>query len=284
MKIVSNCRAWKLRASLALCLIATIPSVLLAAGNQPYEERKEEVKFVRGSIGLWCAKPANPRSPTFLVIFASGDGGMHGVSKAIYKHIAEQGHYVAAYSSREALKPVKSSERFMTFPEAAEAITTLVREARRLLNLPDSTPTIVSGNSRGASMVVFAAGEPSLKPHICGGVAIALTRESDYITPPGPAERDAGIKLDEKGGVLLYPALDRLGSIPIAVIQSTNDSYVTSAESRQLMGPDTPTRRLYEVQASNHSFGGGQDQLLRDLDEALNWIASAIKSPGATAK
>jgi len=266
----------------ALCLILIIPGVLLSAGNQPYDERKEEVRFPNRSIGLWCAKPTNPRPPTFLVIFASGDGGMHGVSKAIYKHIAEQGHYVAAYSSREALARVKSSGNFLTFAEAASAITTLLREARRLLGLPESTPTIVSGMSRGASMVVFAAGEPSLKPQICGAVAIALTRESDYVKPPGPAERDAYIKLDDKGGVLLYPALDRLGSIPIAVIQSTKDSYVPSAESRKLMGPDTPTRRLYEVQASNHSFGGAKDQLLRDLDEALNWIASTIKPQGGS--
>jgi len=265
-----------------LCLIATIPGGLLAAGNQPYDERREEVRFLNRSIGLWCAKPTNPRPPTFLVIFASGDGGLHGVSKAIYEHIAEQGHYVAAYSSREVLSRVKSTGKFLTSSEAATAVTTLLREAKRLLDLPDSTPAIVSGCSRGASMVVFAAGEPSLKPQICGAVAIALTRESDYVTPPAPAERDAYIKLDDKGGVLLYPALDRFGSIPIAVIQSTKDSYVPSAESRQLMGPDTPTRRLYEVKASNHSFGGGKDQLLHDLDEALNWIASTIQSKGAS--
>ena len=282
MKIMPNCRTWKLRAAVTLCLIATIPGGLLAAGNQPYDERREEVRFLNRSIGLWCAKPATPRSPTFLVIFASGDGGLHGVSKAIYEHIAEQGHYVAAYSSREALAHVKSTGKFLTFPEAATAITILLREAKRLLDLPDSTPAIVSGCSRGASMVVFAAGEPSLKPRICGAVAVALTRESDYVTPPAPAERDASIKLDDKGGVLLYPALDRLGSIPIAVIQSTKDSYVPSAESRQLMGPDTPTRRLYEVKASNHSFGGGKDQLLHDLDEALDWIASTIQSQGGS--
>ena len=282
MKILPKCRSWKLRAAVALCLILAIPCVLLAAGNQPYDERKEDIKFPNHSIGLWCAKPTNPRPPTFLVIFASGDGGLHGVSKAIYEHMAEQGHYVAAYSSREALSRVKSTGKFLTSSEAATAVTTLLREAKRLLDLPDSTPAIVSGCSRGASMAVFAAGEPSLKPQICGAVAIALTRESDYVTPPAPAERDAYIKLDDKGGVLLYPALDRLGSIPIAVIQSTKDSYVPSAESRQLMGPDTPTRRLYEVKASNHSFGGGKDQLLHDLDEALNWIASTIQSKGAS--
>lgn len=282
MKFLPNCGAWRQWAAVALCLILIIPGVLLAAGNQSYDEHKEELRFPNRAIGLWCAKPATPRTPTFLVIFASGDGGLHGVSKAIYEHIAEQGQYVAAYSSREALARVKSTGEFLTFPEAASAITILLREAKRLLDLPDSTPTIVTGNSRGASMVVFAAGEPSLKLQICGAVAIALTRESDYVTPPAPAERDAYIQLDDKGGVLLYPALDRLGPIPIAVIQSTKDSYVPSAESRQLMGPDTATRRLYEVQASNHSFGGGKDRLLRDVDEPLNWIASTIKVPGAT--
>lgn len=282
MEILLNRRTWKLRAAVALCLIVVVPCVLMAAGNRPYDERREDLKFANHSIGLWCAKPTNPRPPTFLVIFASGDGGLHGVSKAIYNHMAEQGHYVAAYSSREALSQVKSTGKFLTFAEAAAAVTTLVREAKRLLDLPESTPTIVTGNSRGASMVVFAAGEPSVKSQICGAVAMALTRESDYVTPPAPAERDAHIKLDDKGGVLLYPALDRLGSIPIAVIQSTKDSYVPAAESRQLMGPDTPTRRLYTVQASNHSFGGARDQLLHDLDEALGWIASTIQFKGGS--
>jgi len=284
MKLTPNCTVWRLRAAVALCVVLLAPSALRAGGNRTYDESKEAVRFLNRSIDLWCARPKTPRSPTFLVIFASGDGGMRGGSKAIYEHVAEQGRYVAAYSSREALKPVKSSGEFMNFPEAAADIAGLIREAKRLLGLPDSTPTIVSGVSRGASMVVFAAGEPSLQPCICGAVAIALTRESDYMKPPDPAERAASIKLDEKGGILLYPALDRLGSIPIAVIQSTNDSYVPSAESRRLMGPDTPTRRLYEVQASNHSFGGGQDQMLRDVDEALNWIASTIKAPVATTK
>ncbi len=64
------------------------------------------------------------------------------------------------------------------------------------------------------------------------------------------------------------------GRFPLAVIQSTNDGYVRSAESRRLMGPDTPTRRLYEVESRNHSFGGGTDTLMRDLDDAMAWIVA----------
>jgi len=63
-----------------------------------------------------------------------------------------------------------------------------------------------------------------------------------------------------------------LGSTPVAVIQSTNDPYVPAAESRELLGPDTPTLRLYEVEASNHRFGGAHDKLIEDVDDAMRWI------------
>src|SRR4029079_14794460 len=103
-----------------------------------------------------------------------------------------------------------------------------------------------------------------------GAIALALTREVDYLKAP-PAER-AEIQVDDKGRVQIYPALEMLGSPPLAVIQSTSDPYVPSAESRQLLGPDTPTLRLYEVEAKNHRFGGAHDQMMADVDDALGWI------------
>jgi hypothetical protein len=284
MKFVSSIKVRELGIAAVLCMIFITPTALWAASNNAYDESGEKVKLPNRTLNLKCAKPKNPRSPAFLIIFASGDGGLRGNSNAVYKHMAEQGHYVAAFSSREALKPVKSSGKFITVTEGVDDISALMREGKRLLGLPESTPTVVSGVSRGATMVVFAAAAPPLQRYICGAVAIALTRETDYLTPPDAAKRSPLIKLDEKGRILLYPALDMIGSIPIVVIQSTNDSYIGSAESRRLMGPDTPTRRLYEIEARNHSFGGGQDQLLRSVDEALNWIAATIKAPDATSK
>ncbi len=262
--------------AVALCMIFAGSGALRAApGNNTYKERQEEVRLPNRSLHLRWARPEIPSAPTFLVAFATSDGGLHGGSKAIYKHLAQQGYYVAAVSSREVLKSVRSSGKLITFPEATADIEAFIREAKRLLRLPESTPTIVTGLSRGASIVVLAAGDPSLQRYICGAVAIALTRETDYVKPPEPAQRAVSIRLDEKGGILLYPALDRLGSIPIAVIQSMHDDYVPSSESRSLMGPDTPARRLYEIPASDHAFTGGRSQMLRAVDDALSWITAA---------
>jgi fermentation-respiration switch protein FrsA (DUF1100 family) len=59
------------------------------------------------------------------------------------------------------------------------------------------------------------------------------------------------------------------------VIQADGDKYVPAAEARTLFGLDGPARRLYTVEDSAHSFGGKQDVLLRDLDDALAWVKSA---------
>jgi fermentation-respiration switch protein FrsA (DUF1100 family) len=150
----------------------------------------------------------------------------------------------------------------------------ITRQAKEKLGLPPATPVIVTGVSRGANMVVLAAGDKTLQTEIVGAVALALTREMDYVEIPEGAERLHGVKVDDERRVQTYPAIQRVGAIRLAVIQSTNDSYVPSAESRQLLGPDTPTRRLYEVKSSGHSFGGGEAEMLQALDDALDWIAS----------
>jgi len=80
------------------------------------------------------------------------------------------------------------------------------------------------------------------------------------------------VLVDDQGRIQIYPALKSLGSTPVAGIQSTNESYVAAAEARQLLGPDTATLRLYEVESSNHRFGGGREKVLEDVDDALQWI------------
>jgi type IV secretory pathway VirJ component len=215
-----------------------------------------------------------PNPPPFLILFVTGDAGWQGASKPVFEHMAEQGYTIAAYNSRQALKITKQSGKNMTLVEGTVDLTSIIDQAKQALGLPEKTLTILTGDSRGASMVVFGAANKKMQPILAGAVAVALTREADYLGAPDPSVHMPGIEKDEKGQIQLYPAIDRIGSLPIAVIQSTGDKYVPAAEARRLFGPDTPTRRLYSVKASNHRFSGGRDELMRDLDAALAWITS----------
>ncbi len=262
------------------CAAAAIGAVLGAAGcagqitARPDLYTAEKVPSeARGrGVEMVLVKPVSPKPSPVLVMFASGDGGLMGASKTVLQHLADQGHYVAGISSRQALGIMRSSGDLIQPAEGVAVLGALKAQAKEKLGLPASTPVVVTGMSRGANMVIFAAGNPTLKTDIVGAVAIALTRELDYLEVPDAAVGLPGVKVDDKGRAQAYHGIERLGAVPLAVIQSTNDKYVPSAESRTLLGPDTPTRRLYEVPSSGHSFGGGEEVMLKDVDDALNWI------------
>ena len=142
MGTIRDLRALKPAVAAVISLLFILPAALPAAGHDAYTECEEEVRLPNRTIHLKCASPKTPRAPVFLVVFASGDGGLRGASKAAYEYMAERGHYVAAFSTSEALKPVKSSGRFMTVTEAADDIEALMREGKKLLGLPEPTPTV----------------------------------------------------------------------------------------------------------------------------------------------
>jgi predicted esterase len=138
---------------------------------------------------------------------------------------------------------------------------------------------IVVGFSRGASIVAYTAMNPRLGVGMAGTVAIALTREDEYVRASTGRHRSL-LKVDGQG-LQIYPSLAAVRGTRLAVIQSTHDHYVPAAESRELLGPDTPERRLYAVEARNHLFGGGRDVLMRDLDDALGWIETKAQPQAA---
>jgi hypothetical protein len=228
------------------------------------------------SLKLTLSKPATDAAPPFLVVFASGDGGLRGASKDVMRHLIARGFWVAAFSSPEAFKGMNDDgKEKANYAGARDRLASIIAQAKQALGVADQTSIVIAGMSRGANVVVAAAGDPSLKPGIVGAVAIALTREFDELTIPDSAMANAGVTKDDRGRLQTYPGLERLGSLRLAVIQSTNDSYVRSSESRRLLGPDTSTRRLYEVESKNHSFGGGEEALMRSLDDAMTWIEGA---------
>jgi hypothetical protein len=271
---------------LALICLAGLPACAAQLKAKPdiFESHEEEVALTGFKLHVTCVKPVHPRSPAYLILYATGDAGWMGAAGAIVEKMAEEGFTIAAFDAREMVKATKRSGKLLAIPDAAADVDAIIVLSRRALGLPEATPVIVTGFSRGANLVVFTGGVKSLQHHVAGAVALALTRETDFLQAPDAAVRPPSVQVDEKGRIQTYPAIDLFGSIPIAVIQSNGDSYVPGEEARRLFGPDTPTRRLYQVKASNHGFSGGQDEMLRDLDEALNWIESLGQTGGSAGK
>jgi dienelactone hydrolase len=258
----------------ATCLVALAgcagAGARLSSKPGAYTVMVQPVHTAYREIHATYVRPEQDRHPGYLVLFVTGDDGWFGTSRAVFTHLADEGYTLAGFSAPEALRGVADSDRVST-ARAAQGLKELYAQAKRHLDLPDSTPIVMVGFSRGASAVAFTAVHPELQGGIKGAVAIALTREADYLHAT-EGERKLGVQVDDQDRIQLYPALKRLTSMPFAVIQSTNDSYVPAAESRQLLGADTPTLRLYPVESEDHGFSDARDKLMQDLDEALHWI------------
>jgi fermentation-respiration switch protein FrsA (DUF1100 family) len=241
-----------------------------------YDVRVVPVNLSQISLPVTLVTPTSQRHAGVLIVFATGDDGWFFTSRNLLQHLAADGYTIAAFDSTVITSAAEIGRTRVRPDKAAESMEMLLVRVKRELGLPADAPTVVTGFSRGATFVVFAAGEPALQEHIVGGVALALTLQADYLEVPSVAERPDWLQLDEQGRPLTYPAIARLGALPIAVIQSAGDSYVPAAESRRLFGPDTATRRLYEVDSCCHSFIGSMEETYRDLDEALDWVVSKI--------
>ena len=235
-----------------------------------YAAEVQAIHTAEVDVHATYVRPEHTLHPGYLVIFVTGDEGWFATSRAVFRHLADEGYLAAGISAPEVIRGLATSNQIST-TRAADAWKHIFKRAKHHLHLDESTPIVMVGFSRGASAVAFCSVHPDLHDAIKGAVAIALTREADYLHA-SEEERRRGIQVDKEDRIQLYPALKLLGDTPLAVIQSTNDSYVPAAESRQLLGPDTPTLRLYTVQARDHGFSDARDKLMDDLDDALHWI------------
>jgi len=235
-----------------------------------FDAQRTRVAYLKRELPVTYVKPVVDRHPGYFVVFATGDGGWHGPSAALFSHLAEQGYLLAGLSSPQVLNRSQRPRRKFSPTQATANLVNLFAALRRPLGVDSSASMIVVGFSRGASIVAYTAMNPRLGVGMAGTVAIALTREDEYVRASTGRHRSL-LKVDDQG-LQIYPSLAAVRGTRLAVIQSTHDHYVPAAESRELLGPDTPERRLYAVEARNHLFGGGRDVLMRDLDDALQWI------------
>ncbi len=244
-------------------------------------EWRSSLILYRHPLELRLSRSAEP-GPHFLVIYATGDGGWHGLDAQLYDWISAEGYSVAGFSSRGYLKNLGYVSDTTTPERLVQDFALIIDFAEGQLGLPASTSVILAGLSRGAGLSVVAAGEGALNPHLAGLLAVALTREEEYVRHYGWRDRrgSVGTPKRELVEIKTYDYLARLSGFPVMVIQSSGDNYVTAEAARHLFGPDTNLRKLRPVEARNHRFSGGCDALYGEALAGMAWIRETAERAG----
>jgi fermentation-respiration switch protein FrsA (DUF1100 family) len=105
-----------------------------------------------------------------------------------------------------------------------------------------------------------------LKVRLAGILAVSLTAEEEYVRRRRRNQPRQLVMLET------YKFLDRIGAVPVAVIQSTRDNYIPADQARRLFGPDTSARELVAIDAKDHNFGGAVETLYTEMQRLLRWL------------
>jgi acetyl esterase/lipase len=259
----------RLRALAAVLVACTAAScALLVSSPTPdgYERFETAVRLHDHDLTLRLLRPPQHAGGP-LLLYATGDGGWWGGDVDVFNQMIPWGYPLAGFSAREYVHHLGPGEDTLRPRELGDDYVAIVERAKAVLGLPPGTRVILVGKSRGSGLAVAAAERARVRPDVQGILAIALTKEEEYVTRPANGPAPAAM-------VETYDVLPRLGPIPIAVIQSTRDNYLPAGAARALFGPDTPSRLFLPVDAANHNFDGGIDTLYTDMKKAFDWIVN----------
>jgi pimeloyl-ACP methyl ester carboxylesterase len=213
-----------------------------------------------GNAGAAVSRP--------LLVYATGDGGMHRKDLATYRQLVATGDPIVGFDAHDYVKHLGTGSATTTPERLAADYRQIIERARQALGVDVGRAIVLIGVSRGAGLAVVAAG--GLHQAISGVVAIALTHEEEYVRwyrhLPLPHDGHQPEMVD------VYEYLGQVRDLPIAVIQSTHDKYLPAAEARIQFGPDSPFRWLQPIEANNHNFAGARDRMYEAMKSALTWV------------
>lgn len=212
---------------------------------------------------------ARVRPRALLLLYATGDGGWHRKDLEVYRHLVGWGYPVVGFDAHDYVTHL-GGEPTTTPERVAHDYHTMIDAARQALSLSASLRVVLVGVSRGAGLAVVAAGEPLLRDELAGVVVAGLTKEEEYVRW---YRRIGPHRSETREMVQIYEYLPFLAPLPITVIQSTRDKYLSAASARALFGPDGPGRQLIAIDARNHSFAGARDEMYAAVKSALDALS-----------
>jgi hypothetical protein len=215
------------------------------------------------TVTVWVARPLGEATRP-LVLHLTGDSGRHGLDLQLFTAVTGWGYPVALVSSPVWVETL--ADGTATRAELARDLDLVARAAARTAGVPEEDRVVLLGQSRGAGLVVEAAGDDLLRGRLHGVVALGLCPDEERVRGADGFARP-------------YRDTALLGELPLEVIQSTRDRYMRAAGARLALGPDTSLRALHAIEAESHTFVGGREALLEQLRTSLGRVSTGAAAP-----
>lgn len=255
--------ALKYRLGCLLCVVVFMGPCLLAQSPSPGKNtfvlrgKRQEVYFL----------PSRVRPPMGRILYAPGDGGWRGFAIAIAQRMASAGYDVYGLDTKHYLMSF-TGKKVLTTSEIARDFRTLAEWARR----GSDDPVFMVGWSEGAGLGLAAVAAPQNRSVFAGLVTVGMAENSLLALHWSDLLAEVTRSLPHEP---TFPSADfvgRIAPLPLAMISSTRDVFVSEETARRLFGLAREPKRLILIDAKDHKFSGRENEFFRVLMQSLVWV------------
>jgi len=201
------------------------------------------------------------------ILFAPGDGGWRGFAIAITEELAKAGYDVYCIDTRRYLQSFTGSAVLSTADIASD-----FNQTGRWIEQGTQEPLLLVGWSEGAGLGLAATADAANKTVFSGLVAIG-TPEYNLLAWHW---KDVGAEitrtLPHEPTFKSADFMAKVAPLPLFVIASTSNQYITPEATRALFSAAREPKRLAMINARDHKYSGNTEGFFRTLLEGLNWI------------
>ncbi len=208
------------------------------------------------------------------VVVTSGDGGWIHLGPHVATVLASHGYFVVGVDAKDYLSRFTTSESVLSASDVPGDYGVIVDFAAT--SGASDLPVLV-GVSEGGGLSVLAATREDVRRKIRGVIGIGLPD----ITELGWRWRDTLIYLTHRPPneptFSTAAVIERVSPTPVAAIHSTRDEFVPLETVKVVMSRARDPKRLWVIDASDHSFSDKRTEFDANLLEAMSWIGSQKK-------
>jgi type IV secretory pathway VirJ component len=227
---------------------------------------------VRGqTMSLTIYKPKG--TPRGTIVMASGDVGWVGLAASMADELSAQGYIVIGLSARQYLAAFTSGKDHLQpkdVPSDYLFLADRLKEKQLLVR-----PVILSGVSEGAALAVLAASEPKNHAWIAGVITMGLPATAELAWRWTDLWASAMKKNADEPSFAVADFLPGVAPLPLCMIQSKQDEYVTPSDYERLRTIAREPKQLVLIDAANHRFTDRRPELNRAFADGLVWLAAA---------
>jgi pimeloyl-ACP methyl ester carboxylesterase len=211
--------------------------------------------------------PAESPGQHLRILFAPGDGGCRGFALTITEQLSKSGYDAFCLDTRHYLESFTGGQALGTKEIASDfgEIARWVQQGKR-------DRILLVGWSEGAGLGLAAIADPANQQIFEGLVAIGTPGVNILAWHWTDIEASITHRPPHEPTFKSAEFMDKVSPLPLFLIASTSDEYISTVATRALFSRAREPKRLVIINARDHKYSGNTDGFFSTLREALNWI------------